>query len=87
MVTMKKEFINILRSYGITEYWCSKGFDPGADKPCGKLLLPTGHSGCSARVYDLFNETDTMRVDVRTAVEEGSEAFHKLAGELEHRRL
>ena len=82
----EKEFINILRSYGITEYWCSKGFDPGADEPCGKLLLPTGHSGCVARVYDLFNETDTMRVDVRTAVE-GSEAFHKLAGELEHRRL
>ena len=82
----EKEFINILRSYGITEYWCSKGFDPGADKPCGELLLPTGHSGCAARVYDLFNETDTMLVDVRTAVE-GSEAFHKLAGELEHRRL
>ena len=82
----EKEFINILRSYGITEYWCSKGFDPGADEPCGELLLPTGHSGCAARVYDLFNETDTMRVDVRTAVE-GSEAFHKLAGELEHRRL
>lgn len=80
----EKEFINILRSYGITEYWCSKGFDPGADEPCGELLLPTGHSGCAARVYDLFNETDTMRV--RTAVE-GSEAFHKLAGELEHRRL
>ena len=82
----EKEFINILRSYGITEYWCSKGFDPGADEPCGELLLPTDHSGCAARVYDLFNETDTMRVDVRTAVE-GSEAFHKLAGELEHRRL
>ncbi|MEI3139172.1 MAG: hypothetical protein V8T31_06305 [Lachnospiraceae bacterium] len=82
----EKEFINILRSYGITEYWCSKGFDPGADEPCGELLLPTGHSGCAARVYDLFNETDTMRVDVRTAVE-GPEAFHKLAGELEHRRL
>lgn len=81
MVTMKKEFINILRSYGITEYWCSKGFDPGADEPCGELLLPTGHSGCAARVYDLFNETDTMRVV------ESSEAFHKLAGELEHRRL
>ena len=86
MVTMKKEFINILRSYGITEYWCSKGFDPGADEPCGEVLLPTGHSGSAARVYDLFNETDTMLVDVRTAVE-GSEAFHKLAGQLEHRRL
>ena len=82
----EKEFINILRSYGITEYWCSKGFDPGADEPCGELLLPTGHSGSAARVYDLFNETDTMLVDVRTAVE-GSEAFHKLAGKLEHRRL
>ena len=91
MVTMKKEFINILRSYGITEYWCSKGFDPSEDFPVGAVFLPTDDAAPALEIYDLYTRIDVCPDEycpvTVTKGSKDSETFNIATNDLERREV
>ena len=49
-MSKEKQFFDILKKYGITEYWCSKEFDPSDEYPKNELLLP------ALSIIDLYTD-------------------------------
>lgn len=47
-MSVKSQFLGLLRKNGISEYWCSEDFDPNEKHPKGRLLIETE----SIRVMD-----------------------------------
>ena len=54
----EKQFFDILKKYGITEYWCSKEFDPSEDFPVGAVFLPTDDAAPELELYDLYTRME-----------------------------
>ena len=52
----EKQFFDILKKYGITEYWCSKEFDLSEDFPVGSVLLPTDEGAPAVEISDLYTK-------------------------------
>lgn len=52
----EKQFFDILKKYDITEYWCSKEFDPSEDFPVGSVLLPTDEGAPAVEISDLYTK-------------------------------
>ena len=46
----------LVRKYGITEYWCSKEFDPSDEYPGNELLLPTNDPNPALSIIDLYTD-------------------------------
>ena len=52
----EKQFFDILKKYDITEYWCSKEFEPSEDFPVGSVLLPTDEGAPAVEISDLYTK-------------------------------
>lgn len=55
-MSKEKQFFDILKKYGITEYWCSKEFDPSDEYPKNELLLPTNDPNPALSIIDLYTD-------------------------------
>ena len=55
-MSKEKQFFDILKKYDITEYWCSKEFDPSEDFPVGSVLLPTDEGAPAVEISDLYTK-------------------------------
>ena len=55
-MSREKQFFDILKKYGITEYWCSREFDPSDEYPKDELLLPTNDPDPALSIIDLYTD-------------------------------
>lgn len=55
-MSKEKQFFDILKKYDITEYWCSKEFDPSDEYPTTELLLPTDNPEPAVSIIDLYTD-------------------------------
>lgn len=89
-MSKEKQFFDILKKYGITEYWCSKEFDPKEDFPRTELLLPTDNPEPAVNVIDLYtDEKDPEGFCPLFVIKgsKGSNVFNKYSSELERREV
>ena len=47
-----------MKNLRITEYWCSKEFDPSEDFPVGAVFLPTDDAAPELELYDLYTRME-----------------------------
>lgn len=58
MLKNKKErFYEILKKYGVSEFWCNKDFDLSEEYPCGELYIDCKNTEMKSDLYTLFNES------------------------------
>lgn len=82
-------FLNLLRSKGVTEYWCSPGFNPELDYPVARVALPINDSSLACEIMDMYNDDDEnekSRLSVM-AHDKGTELFNLAISRLEMRTL
>lgn len=51
-----KQFLDILKKYGITEYWCDKDFDINEEHPYSEIVIPTKEWGVIREIRSLYND-------------------------------
>ena len=87
----EKQFFDILKKYGITEYWCSKEFDPSEDFPGGSIHLPTDDPKPALELYDLYTIIDVCPDEyclvMVTKGSKDSETFNIATNDLERREV
>ena len=87
----EKQFFDILKKYGITEYWCSKEFDPSEDFPVGAVFLPTDDAAPELELYDLYTRMEEYTDECCPAVvsmgAKDSETFNIAAKNMERREV
>ena len=87
----EKQFFDILKKYGITEYWCSKEFDPSEDFPVGAVFLPTDDAAPALEIYDLYTRIDVCPDEycpvTVTNGSKDSETFNIATNDLERREV
>lgn len=67
MFSKEKQFYEILKKYGVKDYWCTSGFNPSDSQPGGTLIFRSElSSGLCIELEDMYNdiETDTIYVQV-----------------------
>lgn len=77
MVSKKDEFLQILRKYGITEYWCDPFFHPEREHPVASIVFPVNNPHLSEEVDNLYNDyssDDTSTLAIYHA-SKGTNAF------------
>lgn len=68
MCSKEKQFYNILKSYGVKDYWCSSGFDPASSQPCGGIVFRSNINHCIAtKLFEMYNdiESDDIYVSIK----------------------
>ena len=87
----EKQFFDILKKYGITEYWCSKEFDPSEDFPVGSVFLLTDDAAPELELYDLYTRMEEYTDECCPAVvsmgAKDSETFNIAAKNMERREV
>ena len=87
----EKQFFDILKKYGITEYWCSKEFDPSEDITVGSVFLPTDDAAPALEIYDLYTRIDVCPDEycpvTVTNGSKDSETFNIATNDLERREV
>lgn len=87
-MSKEKQFFDILKKYGITEYWCSKEFDPKDEYPGYKVVIPTNDPKPANDIYDLYTprEEDGGQVIVFKE-DKNSDFFNVYTKGLERRQV
>lgn len=52
----RDKFLNILKKYGVKEYWCTPEFNPGEEHPYGMLVFPFKNASMFCEIDDLYND-------------------------------
>ena len=88
-MSKEKQFFDILKKYGITEYWCSKEFDPQDEYPGYRVVLPTENPKPANDLYDLYmpSDPDDRRQILVFQEDRGSEFFNVFTKGLEKRQV
>lgn len=82
-------FLNLLRSKGVTEYWCSPGFNPELDYPYGDIAIPIDDADLACAIMDMYNdydEDDKHKMYVMSH-NKGTKLFNLAVSNLERRTL
>ena len=83
--------LTLVRKYGITEYWCSKEFDPSEDFPVGSVFLLTDDAAPELELYDLYTRMEEYTDECCPAVvsmgAKDSETFNIATNDLERREV
>ena len=51
-----KQFLDILKKYGVTEYWCDKDFDIDEEHPYNEIVIPSKEWGVIREIRSLYND-------------------------------
>lgn len=51
-----KQFLDILRKYGVSEYWCDKDFDIDEEHPYTELVIPAKGWDVIREIRALYND-------------------------------
>lgn len=51
-----KKFVNILKKYGITEYWCDEDFDINEEHPFATVVVPKHDWSLTLEIQELYND-------------------------------
>lgn len=90
-MSKKEKFEKLLKDSGISEYWCSNGFNPNEDYPIVNIVIPTINYKLASDILNLYNdyvnyEEDKMCCSVDLQLKSG-EFFGLLTNDLERRVL
>ena len=51
-----KQFLGILKKYGVTEYWCDEDFDIDEEHPYNEIVIPTKNWDVIREIRSLYND-------------------------------
>ena len=65
MCSKEKQFYEILKKYGVKDYWCSSGFDPASSQPCGTVVFRSNISRCILpELFEMYNDIENDKIYV-----------------------
>ena len=68
MCSKEKQFYEILKKYGVKDYWCTKEFSPSDSQPCGVIVFRSDINHCIAtKLFEMYNdiEGDDIYVSIK----------------------
>lgn len=83
------QFLNILKRYGITEYWCDSDFNINEEHPFVNILIPSSNTSLIMEVTFLYNDydnEDTCLANI-TGMDKSNHLFKKMSSYLQRRTV
>lgn len=82
-----KQFLDILKKYGVTEYWCDEDFDINEEHPFVNILIPSSDTNLIMEVTFLYNDydnEDTCLAHV-SGMDKSNHLFKRMSSRLQRR--
>lgn len=83
------KFLKLLRDSGVSEYWCSPGFNPELQYPVARILIPVENYDLACKIMNMYNNDDEDDESMLTVYphSKGTKLFNIVSSTLERRTV